>query len=70
MIPRYPKGRLTAAFNQCGLNMMAAARFRSDVEMALALSDNDPAAAEEAYELTTFGALLEAHAPQDEPEGP
>lgn len=50
--------------------MMAAARFWSDMKMALALSDNGPAAAEEAYELTTFGALLEAHAPQDAPEGP
>jgi len=44
--------------------------FRSDVEMALALSANDPAAAEAAYEITTFGALLEARAPQDAPEGP
>lgn len=44
--------------------------FRSDVEMALALSENDPAAAEAAYELTTFSALLEARAPQDVPDGP
>ncbi len=44
--------------------------FRSDVEMALALSENDPAAAAEKYDLTTFGALLETRAPQDGPEGP
>ncbi len=44
--------------------------FRSDVEMALVLSGNDPAAAEQAYELTTFGALLETRAPQDAPGGP
>jgi hypothetical protein len=37
---------------------------------ALALSENDPTAAEEAYELTIFGALLEARAPQDAPDGP
>jgi len=44
--------------------------FRSDVEMALALSKNDWAAAAEVYEFTTFGALLEARAPLDVPDGP
>jgi hypothetical protein len=44
--------------------------FRSDVEMALALSENHPAAAAEAYDLITFGALLEARAPQEAPDGP
>jgi len=44
--------------------------FRSDVEMALALAESDPEAAADKYEITTFGALLEARAPQDGPDGP